>query len=175
LSRSGVKLRLIHLNDDDKREMVDKMLLRVHRYPDSVNDVTTKKGENHLLNFYNWLDHREGRPFTALIDGANVAYFHQNNEDGKFSFHQIKFMVDFLERLGENPLVILPSKYGYSNFNISVGAPGYYPGKKQFFTQEEINIRENLSQFGKIFFVPAGMLGKKMNEIKCLTCSYFVQ
>ena len=162
--RSGVKLRLIGLSDDDKQNMVDNLLQKAkfeqRKQSELRSGLAAKKRDNHLLNFYNWLDQREGRPFTALIDGANVAYYHQNSENGQFSYHQIKFVVDFLESLGENPLVVLPSKYAYNNFNISVHAPGYYPGGKQFFSQEEINIRETLSCFGKIFYVPSGLLGK---------------
>ena len=175
--RSGVKLRLIHLNDDDKREMVDKVINRArtlqHRVP-SKTGISPQKGENHLMKFNSWLDHREGRPFTVLIDGANVGYYHQNVEDGRFNFHQIKFMVDFLEERGENPLVIMPNKYGYDNFNISVGAPGYFPGSKQFFTQEEMYIRETLGRFGKLFYVPGGLLGESNVEILFCTMIMFL-
>ena len=44
---------------------------------------------------------REGRPFTAIIDGANVAYYMQNFAGGSFNFHQIQFMVEALEKMNE--------------------------------------------------------------------------
>ena len=45
------------------------------------------------------------------IDGANVAYYGQNFEHGKFNYHQIKFLVDALESKNENVLVTVPHKY----------------------------------------------------------------
>jgi hypothetical protein len=161
--RSGVKLRLIHLSDEEKDKMVDKVLVMAreeqHRYHEKSRHWNGKDSDDHVKKFYNWLDQREGRPFTILIDGANVGYYHQNFEDGRFSYQQVLFMVDFLERLGENPLVVLPNKYSYNIFNVSHGAPGYYQGSKQVLTREEIKIRETLIRFGKIFFVPGGTLG----------------
>ena len=162
--RSGVKLRLIQLSEDDKRKLVDQVLqkasLEQYRAPESKSGLTIRKDVNPLLNFYNWLDQREGRPFTVLVDGANVAYNHQNTEQGRFSYHQIQFMVDFLERMGENPLVILPQKYSYKSFYISMAAPGYFHGAKQFLTRDELHIRDILSRFGKVFYVPTGTLGE---------------
>jgi hypothetical protein len=65
---------------------------------------------------------REGRPFTAIIDGANVAYYMQNFAGGSFNFHQIQFMVEALEKMNENPLVILPYKYATPSFRVRMGA-----------------------------------------------------
>jgi hypothetical protein len=73
---------------------------------------------NELEMFYST---REGPPFTAIIDGANVAYYMQNFDQGKFNFHQIKFMVDTLEKMHEIPLVILPYKYTLKYFNVLRG------------------------------------------------------
>ena len=69
-----------------------------------------------------WNSNREGKPFTAIIDGANVAYYMQNYEGGSFNFHQIKFMVDALEKMNENPLVILPFKYCSPSFSVGMGS-----------------------------------------------------
>ena len=46
---------------------------------------------------------REGEPFTAIVDGANIAYYMQNFEGGLFNIHQIAFMVEALEKMNENP------------------------------------------------------------------------
>ena len=56
------------------------------------------------------------------MDGANVAYYMQNFEGGSFNFYQIQFMVDALERMGENPLVIIPHKYMSDSFFVQMGA-----------------------------------------------------
>jgi hypothetical protein len=42
----------------------------------------------------------------------------QNFSQGRFNFHQIQFMVDTLEQMGEKPLVIVPRKYVSPTFNI---------------------------------------------------------
>jgi Zc3h12a-like Ribonuclease NYN domain len=162
--RSGIKLRLITLRDDEKKKLVEKVLVMAQSEQSKFQERNNygygrKSSEEQLFNFYKWLDQREGRPFTIFIDGANVAYFHQNFEDGRFCFHQVKFLVDFLERSGENPLVVLPNKYSANVFNVSHGAPGAYRGDRQVLTKEEVKVRDSLIRFGKVFFVPGGNLG----------------
>ena len=46
----------------------------------------------------------------------------QNFEGGTFNFYQLKFMVDALEKMGENPLVIIPYKYMADSFFVHMGA-----------------------------------------------------
>lgn len=46
----------------------------------------------------------------------------QNYEGGSFNFHQIQFMVEALEKMNENPLVIIPFKYCTPSFRVSMGA-----------------------------------------------------
>ena len=58
---------------------------------------------------------REGEPFTAVVDGANVAYF----GFPELHYSQVKLVVDELRRIGENPLVVLPKKYTYPTFMLS--------------------------------------------------------
>lgn len=58
---------------------------------------------------------REGEPFTAVVDGANVAYFGFPD----LHYSQVKLVVDELRRIGENPLVVLPKKYTYPTFMLS--------------------------------------------------------
>jgi hypothetical protein len=170
--RSGVKLRLIHLQDKEKKALVEKVMkLAVSvqgRFEDAGKLSSRRRSDEHLLNFYAWLDQRQGRPFTIFVDGANVGYYHQNFEDGRFCYHQLKFVVDELERLGENPLVVLPYKYSWNIFNVSQGAPGSYQRDKQVLTKDEIMIRDNLVRFGKVFFVPGGHLGTLTVKRMCL-------
>ena len=73
------------------------------------SDDSPFRAREHLQVFSDWLDQRQGEPFTAIVDGANVGYYMQSFDRGRFNYHQIKFMVDTLERRGENPLVVIPN------------------------------------------------------------------
>jgi len=79
---------------------------------------------------------REGEPFTAIIDGANVAYYMQNFQGGSFNYYQIQFMVEALEKMKENPLVIIPFKYCSKYFTVTMGANR----RQHFLDQNERNI-----------------------------------
>lgn len=81
---------------------------------------------------------RTGEPFTAIVDGANAAYYMQNFDQGSFNFYQIQFVVDALIKMKENPLVVLPYKYGFDSFKINTG----FAGELQRLSDEERNIRE---------------------------------
>jgi hypothetical protein len=78
---------------------------------------------------------REGEPFTTFIDGPNVGYFMQNFDQGKFNIHQVNFMLNALEKMGENVLVIMPQKYALQSFNTSAGG-------RQYLDKEEMAIVE---------------------------------
>jgi hypothetical protein len=62
---------------------------------------------------------RKGEPFTAILDGANIAYYMQNFDQGKFNVYQIAFIQNALERMGENTLVVMPYKYCLPYFTTS--------------------------------------------------------
>jgi hypothetical protein len=168
--RTGVKLRLILLDTSEKETLVNGVTsLAKQQFGEFLKENTrlrynqnrqVKTGEEHLLEFYRFLDQRQGKPFTAVCDGANIGYYSQNFEDGKFSYHQIKFMVDSLERMGENPLVIMPYKYTKDAFHIMTRSGGGRQYRKQMLTNAEIAIRNDLLHRGKIVCVPPGMLGK---------------
>ena len=70
-----------------------------------------------ITNFSDWLDSREGKPYTAIVDGPNVAYFGW----GKVNLLQLQRMVDELEKQGEHPLVIMPEKYTRRTFHLRAG------------------------------------------------------
>lgn len=70
-----------------------------------------------LKDFSDWLENREGRPYTAIIDGPNVAYFGW----GRINLHQLMLMVDALEKQGEHPLVVMPEKYTRKKFYLRQG------------------------------------------------------
>ena len=45
----------------------------------------------------------------------------QNFEGGTFNFYQLKFMVEALEKMNENPLVVIPYKYCGRSFHLNMG------------------------------------------------------
>jgi hypothetical protein len=60
---------------------------------------------------------REGQPFTAIVDGPNVAYFGH----GDVHYSQVELVVKALEKMNENPLVIMPEKYVAPKFYLAMG------------------------------------------------------
>ena len=49
-----------------------------------------------LEEFDEWLQNREEYDF--IVDAANVAYFNQNFESGRFNYQQVEALVTDLER-----------------------------------------------------------------------------
>jgi len=92
--------------------------------------------------------------FSLLTDGANVAYYMQNFDQGSFNFYQLQFIVDALEKTNENPLVILPYKYCTNSFVISMGSKSY----RQVLSREERQIVDKLTKKGQLYRVPARCL-----------------
>jgi hypothetical protein len=165
-SRSGAQLRLIRLEEDDKEQLLQAVLSLSRaaqmKFVDAISipkeNVNTARADDELMAFHKWLDKREGEPYTAIIDAPNVGYNMQNYEDGRFSFQQIKFVVDSLEKAGEHPLVVLPQKYMGKHFHVSVGSGGSGGAKKQYITKKEEAIRRSLLESGRMFSVPRGLL-----------------
>ena len=96
-----------------------------------------------LKDFSDWLDSREGRPYTAIVDGANVAYFGW----GKVNIHQLRLMVDALKKQGEDPLVVFPQKYTRRKFHLR-------QGMMQVLQDEELEILERLKENDQMYVVP---------------------
>ncbi|KAL7540471.1 hypothetical protein ACHAWF_006707 [Thalassiosira exigua] len=149
---------LAPLNATGKKERA-RRLQSFHRqiYGDMPCDTgkgkenQTPRAKELLQQFSNWLDEREGDPFTAIVDGANVGYYMQSFDKGRFNYHQIKFMVDTLEERGENPLVIVPHKYGSNEF---------YSSKRevQRLDPTEVEIKHDLTERGRLYRVPGRCL-----------------
>ena len=78
----------------------------------------------------------------------------QNFDGGSFNFYQIQFMVDALEKMNENPLVILPDKYFNRTFFVTMGS---IP-RKQSLSEEEKAIVTKLWKRGQLYRVPSGCL-----------------
>eukprot|EP00986_Skeletonema_menzelii_P000306 scaffold91_cov143-Skeletonema_menzelii.AAC.13 len=96
-----------------------------------------------LKDFSEWLDSREGRPYTAIVDGANVAYFGW----GKVNVHQLNLMVEALKRQGEHPLVIFPQKYTRRKFHLR-------QGMMQILQDDELEILNKLKENDQMYVVP---------------------
>lgn len=152
--RTGVQLRLINL-DTEQKEQLKRGLLHLSSvaYEERIGkkEIAAEEG---LLSFEKWLQNREGKPFTAVIDGPNIAYYFQNFDEGTFNFHQIQFVIDALENMGENVLLILPRKYTQKSFMLTKAS-----GKsRQYVSKKEREILDNLISAGKIYVVPPSLL-----------------
>lgn len=133
---SGAKLRLFTLPDDQRRNVHDTLLqmassqheeygekLLARRQGKSGSTISGSSLEardgkyafTELFRFSEWLRLRDGVPFTAFIDGPNVAYYGH----GDVHWKQVQLVVDKLEEMGETPLVIMPQKYVAPKFWLS--------------------------------------------------------
>ena len=166
--RTGLKLRLIQLEEPQKEKLLQGILSlagtnHTKHHQKLKNQGKQTPANEKLMEFYRWLDRRKGEPYTTLVDGANVGYYQQNYEEGRFSYHQIKFVVDSLESMGENVLVVLPAKYTNDWFHVSATAANQRGGiTKQRLTTSEKGVRNDLLRQDKILRIPPGYLGKLM-------------
>ena len=113
--------RLIILEPDQRTQLHNDLLKlsteQSAKFAGRKADDSPTRAQEQLQLFSNWLDQRQGEPFTAIVDGANVGYYMQSFDRGRFNYYQIQFMVDTLEERGENPLVVIP--------NVSLRVPLY--------------------------------------------------
>lgn len=155
--RTNTKLRLIDLETNQKERMHATLLKMADTQFEAYDAMLQSKGhksskasnmeENyaakHLKSFAEWLDKREGKPFTVIVDGANVAYY----GIGSINYHQVKLVVETLENMGESPLVVIPQKYTQNKFYLR-------KGYVQELTLAQLEILENLDLNGKLYKVP---------------------
>lgn len=148
--RQELRMRLLDLAKDNQRGFVQSSSKK--------SDKNTDKAP--LLDFITFLQERPGPPFTIIVDGANVAYYMQNFQEGRFSFHQIQWVVEDLKRRGEHALVVLPQKYMRDVFHISVGVGGFDQrrSQRQVLTDEEKSIRDQLVAQKQVYVVQQGFL-----------------
>ena len=155
-SRTNAKLRLILLEESQRQHVHDTLLEMADTQFEAHESKLQKKGnkpskasteENyagkHLEGFADWLINREGEPFTAIVDGANVAYYGL----GCINYHQIKLMVNSLEKMGETPLVVMPQKYAQKKFYLRQGYVQELP-------DSQMAILEELENSGMLYVVP---------------------
>lgn len=158
--RTGATLRLILLGEAQRSTLHDSLLdlskaaieqlqpSRVPRRGGSLSD--SEYAARELSRFSTWLDKRTDPPFTAIIDGANIAYYMQNFDQGRFNYHQIQFVVDALLSMNENPLVIIPHKYTTTSFSVTTGLGRGF----QRLREKDIAILERLKKEGRVWGVP---------------------
>jgi len=156
--RTKAKLRLISLGEDQRKKFYDTLLelsmSRMQQFQENFRKPSDHAvAAEQLARFANWLNKRPGAPFTAIVDGPNVAYYMQNFDQGKFNYHQLQFVVDALVSMKENPLVILPFKYTKPKFPVSNALGGF-----QTLGQKELDIMEGLKRDGRLYTVPPGCL-----------------
>ncbi|KAL3783780.1 hypothetical protein ACHAW5_000603 [Stephanodiscus triporus] len=153
---TGATLRLIVLEDAQRTHLHDALLgmarMKSMEYTAklaakgrSTNDNAEKAelATQILKDFSAWLDARDGPPYTAIVDGANVAYFGW----GRVNVYQLVHMVKALEELGEYPLVVFPQKYTNQRFHLR-------QGMMQVLRDEELEFLERLKEKGQMYVVP---------------------
>ncbi len=143
--------RLLVLEPSQRRQLHDDLLKlsreQFAKFAGKREDETEERAAEELQKFSDWLDERDGEPFTAILDGANIGYYMQSFDKGRFNYHQIKFMVETLEEKGENVLVVIPNKYGHNSFYTS-------KSQHQQLDAEERSIMNDLLRRKKLYKVP---------------------
>ena len=156
---TGVKLQLFTLTDEQRSTVHDTLLnmatIQHEEFGEKLRaQGKTKESKNaqyayeQLCNFSKWLCHREGDPFTAIMDGPNIAYYGH----GDVHYRQIELVLEELERLGERPLVVMPQKYTAQSFWVA----GL--GFTQELSEKDMSIIKKLIDNRKMYVVPSGCL-----------------
>ena len=124
----------------------------------TTNTVSVKRNDQDTKNrsialkelslFSDWLRYRTGDPYTAIIDGPNVAYYGR----GDVRWCQVEHVLNKLEGMGENPLVIMPQKYISPKFYIAS------LNRTQKLSTSDIAFIDKLIASKKIYVVPSGCL-----------------
>ena len=147
---TGIKLGQIKNSPSDKEAMVHAIQgladNRFRAYYVANKTMIGKNGDDFaevkIKEFREWLKQGQ-KKYTVIIDGANVAYYGQNHDNGRFNYNQIASVVAALEREGEHCLVVMPQKYcnksflvrtGMKNRTISNGGDGQGAGKRELVT-----------------------------------------
>jgi len=153
---TGTTLRLIVLEQSQRVHVHDTLLEMAREKSKEYTSKLAAKGRatkdaaekaeqatQILTEFSQWLDNREGKPYTAIVDGANVAYFGW----GKINVHQLVHMVEALENQGEHPLVVFPQKYTWKKFHLRKGVI-------QVLQDEELELINRLKEKDQMYVVP---------------------
>ena len=156
-SATGVKLRRLTLDDEQRSHVHDTLLEMAYSLQEEYRATAKIKNNKSALppsgeycreqlqNFSNWLAGCRDEPFTAIVDGANIAFF----GSGLVQYSQLKMMVDELARLGETPLVIMPHKYTTPKFYLR------HLGIVQELKSKDQQALNELKERGILYIVPA--------------------
>jgi len=170
---TGVKLRLLALDEIQRQHVHDKLLEMSKKNTeeflasnikwqesnkqinptrkDNIEVMTSKMEESYgyqeLRKFSKWLDDREGNLFTTIVDGANVAYYGHSN----VHYSSLKKVVEKLESMGERPLVVMPEKYTSKTFFVR---PRYY----QKLSENDLQVINWLRERDIMYVVPRFVL-----------------
>lgn len=162
------KLKLINLTPDEK----ERVRIALFKIAGSYSSTQAKN----LMNFSEWLNQANLiKPYTYIIDGANVAYNKQNFVDGGFSFRQINMMVNKIkEKYGANPscniLILIPDAYARQIVPNSVSSRKTTIAKEQetgkdkkitnrklsYLTDEDMQILKKFEDENMLYVVPPG-------------------
>ncbi len=173
-SATGTTLRLIVLEQSQRVHVHDTLLEMAREKSKEYTAKLASKGRSTndnaekaelatqiLKEFSEWLDTRSGKPYTAIVDGANVAYFGW----GRVNVYQLMHMVNALERQGEHPLVIFPQKYTLQRFHLR-------QGMIQVLREEEMAYLEELKERGQMYVVPPMCLDDLCKLLFCVLGIY---
>lgn len=162
------KLKLIHLTPDEK----ERVRIALFKIAGSCSATQAKN----LMIFSDWLNNANKiKPYTYIIDGANVAYNKQNFNDGGFSFRQINMMVNKIkEKYGSDPncniLILIPDAYAKqivpnsvlsrkmsSSKDQDVGSDKRNSNRKlSYLTDEDMQILKKFENENMLYLVPPG-------------------
>ena len=104
-----------------------------------------------IKKFKKWLLLSRNGPFTAIVDGANVAYYGQNYDGGFFNLYQINAIVEILVSRGENPLIILPHKYTTPSFGTN---KCHGSQQRQVLSEDEKSLLREWTNSGQLYISP---------------------
>eukprot|EP00980_Cylindrotheca_fusiformis_P017892 scaffold5682_cov140-Cylindrotheca_fusiformis.AAC.3 len=146
---TGTKLRLIALDEYQRQHVHDTLIKMagiqfVEFTKGRKKPMEENMGVEELTLFSNWLDTREGKAFTVVVDGPNVGF----HGSGSFHYSQLMHVVRELERMGETPLVTMPSKYIGPTFKLRCG-------QRQYLSDKDLAFIDSLMEKERIYVVPS--------------------
>jgi hypothetical protein len=143
------KLIPLLLNEDEKK--------RVRLGLMKIASTCSIQQLRNIQAYGDWL--KIQNEFKYIVDGANVAYSHQNFESGRFSYKQIELVVDKMLARGDGKvLVLLPTIYsGFSQKTIP-NSSKHVKGKKNVshMTADDQRIIKRFEEEGMLYLVPQG-------------------
>ena len=138
--RESVRDTLLEMASAQHQEFATKMKSRGK----IRQDPASSSGEyalNELQKFADWVAEKN---FTAIIDGPNIAYFGH----AVLHYSQVARMVEYLESLGEVPLVTMPYKYCQPKFYVAS------INQEQVLSERDLQVIKDLKEKGQFYEVP---------------------